>query len=292
MAIHDVSEMWSTETGNMVQEGKKITRVFRSAYQVLHDAGEPRQLIERAAGIPRIGDPYKTSTYVRAKNVGSISKGPILSIVSVDFQGEVDRDDENKSPVSFKPDISWGDATGVEPIDEDVNGKPIVTATGEPIDGVTADINDPVVTIKKNFLSFNSYLMYEYRRSTNSDTFLGYPPGMARMIQYSADMNYYDDTQAYWEVTAQIQFRITIRTTPERAWWKRVRHEGYYCYVDNPFSPGNLIKVRARDENNEPTTRPVLLKADGTQETDPTKAHWLEFQIFKSLPFQALGLLT
>lgn len=292
MAISSVSEMWSTQDGNITQSGKTLTRTFRSAFQVVHDPGEPRNLIERASGIPRIGDPYKSSPYVRAKRVSSIARGPTMSIVSLEFEGQVDRDDESKSPISFKPDVSWSDSISVEPVDEDVYGKPIVTATGEPLDGVTVDVNDPVVTIKKNFLNFNSYLMYEYRRATNSDAFLGYPAGMARMIQYSADMNYYDDTQAYWEITAQIQFRITIRTTPERAWWKRVRHEGYYCYIDNPFSPGNFIKVRARDENNEPTTRPVLLKEDGTQETDPTKAHWLEFQVFKSLPFQQLGLLT
>lgn len=291
MAVHSVTEMWSTKDGSLAQDGKKITRTYRKAFQVVHDIGEPRDLIERASTIPRIGDPHERSIFVRAKNVNSQPRGQIMSIVFVDYLGEVDRDEENKSPVDFKPDIQWGDASSIEPIDEDINGDPIVTATGEPIDGITMDVNDPVATIKRNFLTFNQYAMYEYRRSTSSDSFLGFPAGVARIVNYNAQMQYYEDTDAYWAVTAQIQFRVTIRTTPERAWWKRIRHEGYYCFIDDPFNPGTKIKVRARDENGEPTTRPVLLKADGTQETDPTKAHWLEKQVFKSLPYNALGLL-
>jgi hypothetical protein len=35
---------------------------------------------------------------------------------------------------------------------------------------------------------------------------------------------------------------------------------------------------------------PVLLKADGTKETDPAAAVWLEFKRYGSLPYAALGL--
>ena len=34
----------------------------------------------------------------------------------------------------------------------------------------------------------------------------------------------------------------------------------------------------------------VLLKEDGTIETDPDSAHWLEFKTLGELPFSALGL--
>jgi hypothetical protein len=292
MAIQSVTEMWSTRDGDLQQDGKKINRTYRKAFQVVHDPNEPKDLIERAPDIPRIGDSHERSPFVRVKSVSSTSRSPIMSIVMVDYFGEVDRDQEDKSPVTFKPDIQWSDVTSTEAIDEDINGEPIVTATGEPIDGLTEEINDPLVTIKKNFLTFDSYIMYQYRRSYSSDAFLGYPPGVASIKSYSAVMQYYEDSDAYWEVTAQIQFRVTIKTTPDRAWWKRIRHEGYYCFVDDPFNPGTLIKVRARDANGEPTTRPVLLKEDGTQETDPTKAFWLEKQTKLALPYNALGLLT
>jgi hypothetical protein len=39
------------------------------------------------------------------------------------------------------------------------------------------------------------------------------------------------------------------------------------------------------------STVPVILKEDGTRETDPENAHWLEFQRYGSLPYAALGLV-
>jgi hypothetical protein len=38
-------------------------------------------------------------------------------------------------------------------------------------------------------------------------------------------------------------------------------------------------------------TRPVLLKQDGTVETEKENAFWLEVQRYGSLPYNALGLL-
>lgn len=157
MSVQSVNEMWSTKDGELQQDGKKITRTYRKAFQVVHEANDPRDIIERAAGIPRIGDAHERSPFVRVKRVNSLARGPIMSIVFADYVGEVDRDEENKSPVDFKPDVQWSDVSSTEAIDEDIDGNPIVTATGEPIDGLTMEINDPLVTIKKNFLTFNSY---------------------------------------------------------------------------------------------------------------------------------------
>jgi hypothetical protein len=49
--------------------------------------------------------------------------------------------------------------------------------------------------------------------------------------------------------------------------------------------------VRAVDSNKEPTTTPVLLKIDGTRETNPANTVWIETQKYTALPYAALGLL-
>ena len=49
--------------------------------------------------------------------------------------------------------------------------------------------------------------------------------------------------------------------------------------------------VRAVDDNKEPTQTPVLLKLDGSRETNPNNALWLETQLYGALPYQSLGLL-
>jgi hypothetical protein len=91
-------------------------------------------------------------------------------------------------------------------------------------------------------------------------------------------------------VTGSIQFRLGIRTTDDKAWYKRVRNEGFYEKITDAFTSSPIL-VQATDDNGKAMTRPVLLKSDGTRETDPTNAYWLEFPVYRSLPYQALGLI-
>lgn len=289
MPVSSVTPMWSRYRSSLSRAEKKRTRKISEAWQIVHDATDPKLDIEFALGVPRIGDVYPGRQFIFCENIAFESVSPILTIAIADYSGEIGPGGEQDSPLNTPPEISWSDVETDEPTDEDFNGQPIVNVNGEPIEGVTQKIADNVVTIKRNFLTFNPYGTAAYRHSVSSDTFLGYPPGTARLIRYNARQLYVQD-DSYWEVTASIQFRLGIRTTDDRAWWKRVRNEGYYEKVTDAFT-SDLILVQATDDNGKPMTRPVLLKSDGTRETDPTQAHWLEFQVYDSLPYNALGLI-
>jgi hypothetical protein len=107
------------------------------------------------------------------------------------------------------------------------------------------------------------------------------------MINYQADQVFKNenDTTGYWRVTASFQARRGYGgTTPDKAWYKRVRNEGFY------IKDGSRV-VRAVDDNKSPRTKPVLLKADGTEETDPDAAHFLFFQVYGQMPYNSLGFL-
>ena len=290
MPVVSVNRMWSRFSSSLNRQEKKKARTIRDAYQVVHTADTDPGEVEEASGIPRIGDSYPGLIYVYCDTIELSRESPILTIVSVNYKGEIGPAGDQDSPLNAPPEISWSDTETDEPTDEDINGQPIVTANGEPIDGVTMKIADNIVTIKRNFLTFNPYVTGLYRHSVSSDSFLGYPPGTARLIRYSAKNSFYNDNQSYWEVTGSIQFRLGIRTTDDKAWYKRVRHEGYYAKTTDPFTSSPII-VQATDSNGKPVTRPVLLKADGTRETDSTNANWLEFQVYRSLPYNALGLV-
>lgn len=289
MAVTSVTEMWSRFTSNLSRQEKKKARQIRTTYQVVHTADTDAGEIEAAPGIPRIGDSYPGLIYVYCDSIELTRASIIMSYITVSYKGEVGPAGDEDSPLNAPPEISWSDTETDEPTDEDIEGKAIVTANGEPIDGVTMKIADNIVTIKRNFLTFNPYITGLYRHSVSSDTFLGYPAGTARLIRYNAKNAFYQDDQSYWEVTGSIQFRLGIRTSDEKAWYKRVRHEGYYVKETDPFSSQQII-VQARDDNGKPVTRPVLLKADGTRETNPDNANWLEFQVYRSLPYNSLGL--
>jgi hypothetical protein len=182
--------------------------------------------------------------------------------------------------------VKWSDTESSEPIDRDYFGAAIVTANREQVQGLTMQIADPVVTIKRQFGFINTFAIGPYRHATNSDEFLGWPAGTARLVGYQADNKYqFGGAAQLWDVTARIQFRYPLMgATAAQAWYLRWRHEG------TRVKRGGVIG-KGVDERGQEITTPVLLKADGTQEFDPDAALFIYTRVYNSLPFSVLGLL-
>lgn len=286
MAVISVNQMWSRNSVSVsTGDRKTFTLNKKDGFQVIVEPGTSAGDILRHPEIPKAGQVDPQDPYVFAKSVTPSQFTPIYWVVDVEWGGEVGPNGIAESPLNKEPEISWGDSETDEEIDQDFDGNPICTACNEPIYGVTTKVADDVVTIKRNFLFFDPIVRRAYRRATNSDTFLGWPPGTARITQFNGrNVAASGEDPGYWEVTAQIQFREPYNTTAAKAWYARVRHEGFYV------KEGSAI-IRAVDDNKEPVTKPVLLKEDGTRETDPANAHWLEFKRYGSLPYNSLGLV-
>ena len=181
--------------------------------------------------------------------------------------------------------MKWTDTSSTEGIDRAYNGNAIVNANGEPVDGLTMEVADQVVVITRKFAAISTYAIAAYRRSTNSDVFLGWPPGTARLVGFDASNQFkLGAINERWTVSARIQFREPYaNTTAAQAWYARWKQEGYYVKV------GSVIQ-RARI-NGQDAVKPVLLKSDGTLETNPANAVFVHTQIYGSLPYGALGLI-
>lgn len=288
MAIRSVDKMWSRANSNVkLSDGfRKFDASFTTAYQVLHDPNEPEINIYQAQGIPAAGSTFPGFPFVFADGAAIERVSPMYSIVTITYNGEIGPGQNNgqptNSPIFNPPRIDWDDVETEEEVDEDFDGNPIVTVNNEPIVGVKRPIPDQTVTIRRNMPFFSPWIQAVYRQSVNSDAFLGWPPGTGRLTKLSAS-SVFDVNFGYWEVTAVVQFRYPYRTTPAKAWYKRVRHEGYYAKY------GTSI-IRAVDGAKQPVTKPILLAANGTPLPAGQPAVWLEFKIFNSLPFNALGL--
>lgn len=277
--------MWSRQTSSEESSGGTYTVTFQRAFTVLLDAGDKVEEAYGAWGVPLLGDVYPGTQFVFCEKRSVQRPSPIMAIVELDYKGQVGPNDD-PSPIAGDPVLRWGCTVTDEAIDEDWNGKPIVTKNNEPIQGLTERLADDVLYVERNFLAINRYAIRAYRRATNSDTFYGWPAGTCRMMDDNATAVFNPTgTVAFWRVSATFQFREPFNTTAAKAWYKRVRHEGFY--VRDTVS-GRIH--HAVDGNKDPVSRPVLLKADGTQETNPDNAVWLQFQTLGSLPFSALGL--
>jgi hypothetical protein len=283
VTISSVTRAWSRSSGQGTSDdGNKLTLSFTEGYQVVHTVDTTDLELLTAADLPATGSLFP-GTFAACKTIGPITRiGPIYSIVAVSYEGEVGPN-VNDSPLNQPPIYKWTDTTSNEAIDQDWDGNPICTVLGETIEGVTMDLADQSLNITRNYALFSPWITHNYRHATNSDLFANYAPGTARLIAFSAD-SVSNEGFPYWVVNATIQFRFPYNTSPEKAWYARTRHEGYYVKV------GGKV-VRATDDNKEPTTKPVLLKADGTRELNPANAIWLEWKRYNSLPYAALGLL-
>ena len=283
MTISSVTRAWSRSSGQGTSDdGNKLSLSFSEGYQVVHTVETTDVELLTATGLPAVGSLFP-GTFAACKTIGPITRiGPIYSMVAVSYEGEVGPDITD-SPLNQPPIYKWTDTTSNEAIDQDWDGNPICTVLGETIEGVTMDLADQSLNITRNYALFSPWITHNYRHATNSDPFANYAPGTARLIAFSAD-SVSNEGFPYWVVNATIQFRFPYNTTAAKAWYARTRHEGYYVKV------GGKV-VRATDDNKEPTTKPVLLKADGTRELNPANAIWLEWKRYNSLPYAALGLL-
>lgn len=279
MTAISVTQMWSKEGGSGESEkyDSFATRFAHTAgYMVEAQIGDTAEDVLAATGIPAYGErhPSGADSFVITKDAAPM--GPIFWVVTVNYKGQ--RFDGNV-------DVEWTDTTSSEPIDRDYDGAAIVTANGEQVEGLTYDLSDQVCIIRRKFFLIDTYTVSQYRHATNSDTFLGWPPGTARLVGFSAKNQFkFNMPLEQWDVTARIQFRRPyMGADVDKSWYKRWRHEGMYCKV------GGVIQ-RARDPLGQEVSRPVLLKLDGTQELNPNAALFKYTKLYDQLPFSALGL--
>jgi hypothetical protein len=304
MTILSVDKMWSrtTSDASVTDNFRKYNVAFQEAYQVVCTPDTTELEVYQAPGLPAAGSFFPHFPFVVCERAQLQRVSPIFWIVTMNYSGEIAPDENSNqggggggggfstSPLNAPPKIDWDDVESEEETDEDFDGKPIATANNEPIEGVKVLIPDQTVTIRRNMAFFSPYIQARYRRSVNSDPFLGWPPGTAKLMKLSAS-NVIDKEFGYWEVTAQVQFRYPYRTEAERAWYARVRHEGYYERIDLTGPDAGSKIVRAVDGNKEPMQRKVLLNEEGYRLPADEEAQWKEFKLYDSLPYNALGLI-
>ena len=284
MSVIDVTKMWSKSGGSFSSDNFTLATAkynFTEAWQVLCEIGDTADIAIGAAGIPALGESHPSGASSYAKTFNATPMGPTLWVVTVGYEGlpTAQSEEDNVS-------VEWSDTSATEPIDRDFDGFAITTKNGEPVEGLTMDIADQTCVITRRFNAINTYTIAAYRHATNSDNFLGWPPGTARLVGFSAKSEFaYGSIIGGWNVTARVQFRAGLAgATDAQAWYKRWRHEGYYV------KKGSIV-VRATDALGQEVAKPVLLKVDGTQETDPDAAVFYYTQVYGSLPYSGLGLV-
>ena len=287
MSVIAITEMWSKKGGSVTSEQfspQDLSYQFTRGFQAVVTVGTHETAVLGHVDMPYHGQqhPNGTPSYVTSISMELVS--PIMYMGSVGYTGITNEFEVADESV----DVEWSDVSTTEPVDRDYSGAAIVNVNGEPVDGLSVDVADQVVVITRRFATINTSAIAAYRRSTNSDTYLGWPPGTARLLSFSAKNQFkLGAAQERWTVTARIQFRQPYaNTTAAQAWYARWKQEGYKV---RPTAGAEGSKPL--DGNGSDSVKPVLLKADGTLETNPANAVFVHTQLYGSLPYNALGLI-
>jgi len=283
----NVIESWESDAdASSDASGKGDSEVSRH-FNVTASIGGARSYdVLRAQGIPRLRDSYPLNFYYVARKRSVNQKSPLYFEVTIGYDSKIADPDENENPLDEPAKISYRTINTAEPVSEDIDGNPIATVNGEPIDGVQMPIADLAMTIRRNLPTFNPVSIFGFVNTVNNTAFWNFPAGTVKMVDISAE-NVFSTEFEYWDVSVDFEMRKPIRTIAERAWWARVAHAGL------------LVKDRNSGEQmpawvagtNENATRPVFINPSGYQETDSTVGHWLEFQLMEESDFNTLNLL-
>lgn len=286
-------EMWSKQTGSVDSpDGRSSTHTYERGYTITLAASDQLDECYTAYGLPLIGDLYPRSNFIYVTGHRPQRVSPIMAIIIVEYRGEIPAGSYPTTggggPEDIVSRITWRNVSRDEPLDEDFNGKAITNKNDEPIEGLTEIKSDQMATIERKFLTINMYAIRLYFRAVNSDAFLGWPPGTARIMDYQATANFAGGFVSFWDISASILFREQGRaSTDAKAWYKRVLHQGF----SERLAAGGAIEPARNPVTKELETKPVLLDVNGVREPDPESAHWLEFQTLGSLPYSLLGLV-
>jgi hypothetical protein len=301
MAVKFVDLQFSSGVKTTVDDKGWTTATAQLRLKAFTDIEDNEGIVRGDARIPREKSRHPYFRQLRCTGLDISRQGPVHFDVTADYSTppykEGDANDPSKSPMTQPTVISYFTITSEEPIEDDINGRPIANVNGDAIEGITRPISDLGIRLQKNFGSFDPASFYLYIDSVNSDTFLGFPPGTLRIANIGSDEQFFTDEDGndipYWSVQVEIHARKPYRVQPAEAWYKRVRHEGYNIMYPDPFGTGLNGPNRANDAEGRPTVTPVLLNEDGTQRpkspTGSTPADWLLFPVFEEISFSSIG---
>ncbi|WP_254509892.1 hypothetical protein [Anatilimnocola floriformis] len=285
MSIVSVREVGGGREGSVNEKGeRRYTRVF----QVITDSALDGPLLVRTApGIPGRGNIYATATEfdpgAKVKTITpSQSDNPKIWEVRVEYDSVTE--DEPENPLERPPEVSWSAAPYSRVAWKDNDGKAIVNSAGHYFDPpLEVDDSRPVLSVTRNEAAFNPSLAIDYQDAVNSDGFLGFSPGQAKVAKIDASSATENDI-FYWKVSYEFHFR-------REGWELSVLDQGRYEKIGGKPVPIPEFDVAGNEIPGSQVTDPVPLNGAGARLNNPgpDTVQFLSFKVYKERPFSAFS---
>lgn len=257
---------------------------------------EAKELAINAPEIPNIYEPHPFNPFKFVKNIRGVTfKGPKIFLVTVHYEALID-------PTSLPADIRWTKVGSNEPLEVDANGVPVLNSADQPFDPPPTDIQDDLLRrYMINRETFNHLLIAPALGAVNSDTFIGFPPGTCKIVDFSAT-RLRTGAAFYFKILNIVQVRA-------KGWRKEIPDQGTrekigtklvaFANGDGTFTERLVTEYRAItetlvDENDDEiqvqVTEPVNLDGAGQILAFGEQPQFRLIDAKPSIPFNTLGI--
>lgn len=288
MAVTSVKEIWNGRNGGIDGQTTSALRRYVRVYRVV--TNDPNDGVFTAmnasdgtTSIPALWSAYSTpnesdgGAWVTDIRPQQSSQDPRFWEVQVQYDGFV-------NPLTAPPQVRWSGGRFTTIAELDINDEAILNSAGCFFDPPPEkDDSRPTVVITMNVASFVPSLAIDYQDAINSDALsiagLAVTPGQAKVNIEATEQ--WQLAWNYWAVTYTIEFQ-------RDGWAKKILDQGRYQ------KGGSTGVMPCKDSEGQDVTDPVPLNGSGGQLDNPSPANavYLTFDLYKELPFSALGLPT
>jgi hypothetical protein len=318
-----VVEVWSGREGSY---DASLARTYVRRFRVLF-ADESAGSIEAefAPGIPRVGDAYasnlgtESDPLARCVRVSPRQREEDPRAWMVDCEYQTPRPGDPQTPSRSSPSGAtagdeyearpptwrWGSDAHVVAVRWAFKNPRLGEADNTlsvPVVNAAGDVFDPLPTRP---VPFRTLTYTDYRRASselvkpktcekylytcNSDTFLGYAPGMAMCLRYDLSPEWVGEALVGYR--RDVEFRFAPPYTDYGFSPTQVLNAGY-----NELKLGATASTRIFDRFAQPSTTPIPLQANGpaltAEEIKNGQSNYISFHLYARQPFAEMDILA
>lgn len=263
---------------------RTYTRTFRVIMSETAD-GPSQAILAVTTGFDiRLQVPYEAGNdadflaFCKRIRAESVQSDGVEYKVTVEY-GPFDLVRDVENPLDAPPEVSWTFAQFERPVDQDVNGNPIVNTAGDPFDPpLMRDDSRPVLEIVRNEPSFDPNLAKGYKDRVNTDVFFDQAPGTVKVANITGRRKYNQNIGLYYEVKYEFAFQ-------DEGWSSNVLNAGLR-QIDNSTNPPGRSPILIK---GVPATEPIPLDNNGEPLGPDDEPVFLNFMTYNQVPFAELG---
>lgn len=298
--------------GELDERGQR--RYVVSHVVVTDDAKDGVQVVGDAPGVPTLYAPYQ---YGNDVDLGSTLKAirprrmdgtQTAWQVDLEYDSTLGHPDTGqRDPTMRRRKKQWSATSYEVPLEVDLFGNPIINTANDEFDPPPMRVRRGLRLVYTKNVATESEVGFHYSfiDCVNEDTFQGFVPRTACMVDFAADEQF-DNNQLYWEMTMVFEFRTMIPNPITKI--HEVDANGVVNLQPGPYFPWNKTilnnglhrlgadgKLHACfDDDKGKARQPVRLELNGSQmpsNRPRSDAIFLSWQVSEQKSFAALGVI-